>query len=46
LRHVGELLKYESDDQLEELYTKSAWYFDRKYGKPGAAYEAFKHAVT
>lgn len=46
LRHVGELLKYESDDQLEDLYMKTAWHFDRKYGKPGAAYEAFKHAVS
>ena len=46
LRHVGELLKYENDEQLEQLYYKTAWAFDKKYGKPGAAYEAFKHAVT
>lgn len=46
LRHVGELLGYESDDQLEELYQKTAWHFDRKYGKPGSSFEAFKHAVT
>ena len=46
LRHVGELLNYESDEQLEDLYVKSAWLFDRKYGKPGASYEAFKHAVS
>ena len=46
LRHVGELLNYESDEQLEELYQKSAWFFDRKYGKPGSSYEAFKLAVT
>jgi len=46
LRHVGELLEYSSDEQLEELYQKTAWYFDRKYGKPGSCYEAFKHAVT
>jgi len=25
---------------------KTAWMFDRKYGKPGASYDAFKHAVT
>lgn len=46
LRHVAELLNYETDDQLEELYNKTAWMFDRKYNKPGASYEAFKHAVT
>ena len=46
LRHVAELLGYETDEQLEELYTKTAWYFDRKYNKPGASYEAFKHVVA
>ncbi|ELU08048.1 hypothetical protein CAPTEDRAFT_181922 [Capitella teleta] len=46
LRHVGELMKFDSDEQLEELYRKTAWYFDKKYGKAGASYEAFKHAVT
>ncbi|CAH1774850.1 unnamed protein product [Owenia fusiformis] len=46
LRHVGELLNYTSDSQLEALYKKTAWHFDAKYGKPGAAYEAFKHAVA
>lgn len=46
LRHVAELLGYESDEQLEELYTKSAWHFDRKYSKTGACYDAFKHCVT
>jgi translation initiation factor 2 subunit 1 len=46
LTHVAQLLDYENDSQLEELYQKTAWMFDRKYGKPGAAYEAFKHAVT
>jgi len=46
LTHVAQLLEYENDSQLEELYQKTAWMFDRKYGKPGAAYEAFKHAVT
>ena len=46
LRHVGELLNYDCDEQLEELYQKSAWFFDRKYGKPGSSYEAFKLAVT
>lgn len=46
LVHVAQLLKYETETELEELYQKTAWMFDRKYGKPGASYEAFKHAVT
>lgn len=46
LRHVGELMKYSSSEQLEDLYKKTAWFFDEKYKKPGAAYEAFKHAVS
>lgn len=46
LRHVGEILQYESDEQLEELCEKTAWYFDDKYKATGGAYEAFKHAVN
>ncbi|XP_025110739.1 eukaryotic translation initiation factor 2 subunit 1-like [Pomacea canaliculata] len=46
LRHVAELLGYSYDSQLEELYEKTAWHFDEKYKKPGASYEAFKHAVS
>ena len=46
LRHVGELLGFHNDDELDELYKKTAWMFDEKYKKQGAAYEAFKHAVT
>uniref|UniRef100_K1Q435 Eukaryotic translation initiation factor 2 subunit 1 n=1 Tax=Magallana gigas TaxID=29159 RepID=K1Q435_MAGGI len=46
LRHVGELMKFHSDEQMEELYTKTAWFFDDKYKKPGASYEAFKHAIN
>ncbi len=47
LRHVGEILKYESDELLEELYTKTAWHFDRKYQRPGyGGFEAFKASVS
>ena len=46
LRHVGELLDYRNDEELDDLYKKTAWMFDDKYKKQGAAYEAFKHAVT
>jgi len=46
LRYVAELLEYETDEQLEELYNKTAWYFDRKFKKTGASYEMFKKAVV
>src|SRR6218665_70803 len=29
LRHVGEILSY-NEQQLEQLYEKTAWYFDKK----------------
>jgi len=46
LRHVGEILNYETDEQLEDLFEKTAWLFDEKYKSIGGAYEAFKHAVN
>eukprot|EP00112_Aurelia_sp_Birch-Aquarium-sp1_P009971 Seg2153.3 transcript_id=Seg2153.3/GoldUCD/mRNA.D3Y31 product="Eukaryotic translation initiation factor 2 subunit 1" protein_id=Seg2153.3/GoldUCD/D3Y31 len=46
LRHVAEVLEYESDEQLEELYEKTAWYFDDKFKTTGGSYEIFKHAVN
>jgi len=45
MRHVAEILEYSTDEQLEELYEKTAWYFDAKLGKPGASYDIFKNAV-
>lgn len=45
LRHVADLLDYETDEQLEELYTKTAWHFEEKYKKKASAYDAFKNAV-
>lgn len=46
LRHVAELLKYETDEQLEDLYQRTAWYFEEKYKKNKAsAYDFFKQAV-
>jgi len=46
LRHVAEVMDYESDEQLEELYEKTAWFFDEKYKATGGSYEIFKHAVS
>ncbi|KAL2712224.1 eukaryotic translation initiation factor 2 subunit 1 [Vespula squamosa] len=46
LRHVAELLHYDNDDQLEELYKKTAWHFEEKYKKQKAsAYDFFKQSV-
>lgn len=45
LRHVAELLNYETDDQLEELYQKTAWPFEEKMKKKASAYDFFKQAV-
>jgi len=45
LRHVGELLDYEDGKMLEELYKKTAWYFDKKYASSGGSHEMFKEAA-
>lgn len=45
LRHVADLLGYETDAQLEELYSKTAWHFEEKYKKKASAYDVFKQAV-
>lgn len=46
LRHVAELLHYDSDEQLEELYQKTAWHFEEKYKRQKAsAYDFFKQSV-
>jgi len=45
LRHCAEILGYETDTQLEELYEKTAWYFDEKYKSPGSSFDVFKLAV-
>lgn len=45
LRHVAELLNYESNEQLEELYEKTAWFFEERMKKKASAYDFFKQAV-
>nr|CAD7201675.1 unnamed protein product [Timema douglasi]CAD7575163.1 unnamed protein product [Timema californicum] len=45
LRHVAELLHYENDEQLEDLYQRTAWKFEEKYKKKASAYDFFKQAV-
>lgn len=44
LRHVAEILGYD-ETKLEELYMKTAWYFDEKMKKQTSSYEIFKLAV-
>ncbi|CAI2307660.1 unnamed protein product [Caenorhabditis sp. 36 PRJEB53466] len=46
LRHVAEQLGYTTDAELEELYQKTAWHFDRKEKRKAASYDAFKKAIT
>ncbi|XP_037825923.1 eukaryotic translation initiation factor 2 subunit 1 [Lucilia sericata] len=46
LRHVANLLGYESSEQLEQLYQKTAWHFEKKYNSKAAAYDIFKQSVT
>jgi len=46
IRHVGELLGYTQDEQVEELYRQTAWHFEDKYKKHACAYDVFKQAVA
>merc|ERR1719283_226961 len=45
VRHVAEILGFKTDEELEELYRKTAWYFETKSKKQGTAYDYFKQAV-
>ena len=45
LRHVASILDYKSNEELEDLYTKTAWHFERKSKKKGSSYDYFKQAV-
>uniref|UniRef100_A0A1B0CFE1 Eukaryotic translation initiation factor 2 subunit 1 n=1 Tax=Lutzomyia longipalpis TaxID=7200 RepID=A0A1B0CFE1_LUTLO len=46
LRHVADILKFETDDQLEDLYQKTAWHFEEKYKSKAHAFDIFKQAVV
>lgn len=46
LRHVAEKLGYETDEQLESLYTRTAWHFDEKLKKKAASHGIFKKAIS
>jgi len=46
VRHVAEILGFKNNDELEQLYKKTAWYFESKSKKQGTAYDYFKQAVA
>ena len=41
---VAGLLDYQSDDELEQLFRATAWYFDEKFGNV-SSFDIFKQAV-
>jgi len=45
LRHVASNLDFKTNDELEELYRKTAWHFEAKTKKKGSSYDWFKQAV-
>jgi translation initiation factor 2 subunit 1 len=46
VRHVAEILGYKTDEELEDLYKKTAWHFEQKSKKQGSAYDYFKQGVV
>ena len=46
LRHVAEQLGYDQNEQLEDLYMRTAWHFDKKEKRKAAAYDIFKKAIA
>ncbi len=45
LRHTAEILEIKTNEEFEELYEKTAWFYDEKEKRPGAAYDVFARAV-
>jgi len=46
VRHVAEILGFKTNEELEDLYKKTAWYFEAKSKKQGTAYDYFKQSVA
>ena len=42
---MADQLGYDDDRQLEDLYERTAWYFDKKMGRKAASYEVFRKAI-
>ena len=49
LSDVARRLDYKTDEELEDLYKKTAWHFEEKFKKQSSsasfAYDIFKQAV-
>lgn len=45
LRHVAQIQGFKSNEELEDLYRKTAWRFEAKNKKKGSSYDWFKQAV-
>ncbi len=45
LRHVASTLGYKTNEELEELYKKTAWRFEAKTKKKGSSYDWFKQVL-
>lgn len=46
LRHTAEVLGLKTNEEFEDLYEKTAWFFDEKYKRTGAAFDVFARAVN
>merc|ERR1712096_417802 len=46
VRHVAEILGFKTNEELEDLYKKTAWFFETKCKKQGTAYDYFKQSVA
>ena len=45
LSDVARRLDYKTDEELEDLYKKTAWHFEEKFKKQSSSYDIFKQAV-
>lgn len=45
LRQVGDILKFNKNYQLENLYKMTAWHFEKKYKFRAAAFVVFKNSI-
>lgn len=49
VKHTATMLEFQTNEQLEDLMSRTAWYLNRKYKKEGetqkASYDIFKKAV-
>ncbi|UJR10603.1 hypothetical protein I4U23_014800 [Adineta vaga] len=46
LRQTAEKLELQTNDEFEELYEKTAWFYDQRDKKQGAAYDVFHRVMN